>query len=162
MIGKLLSVIRDIALFYILLILLNVALKDTVSYVLEHKQSLIHELDRHFIDYLYTAQRHLHILEEHPVYADTYVTTIADLKNRLTTIEEQYKKNSPGLALLGPIGTASIVTKEEQLQKKLLLVMNDIGNILHHITNSQEEFEPSTTIHAALQTNKLAIKSLVL
>jgi len=161
MISKLLAVIRDIALFCALLMLIQVAFNDTKSYILEHKQSMIHELDRNFIDQLYTAQRQLHILEEHPIYSDTFSATILDLKSRLSTIEEQYKKNSPGLALLGPIGTTAIVTKEEQLLKKLLIVVNDIGNILHQISNSTEIFQQAATIQNALNTNKKLMPLLI-
>jgi len=154
MVGKLLRIIRDIALFCALLMLIQIALNDTKSYILEHKQSMIHELDRNFIDQLYTAQRQLHILEEHPIYADTFAATILDLKSRLSTIEEQYKKNSPGLALLGPIGTASIIAKEELLLKKLLMITNDIGNILHQISNNPHAFQPASTPQIALNANK--------
>src|SRR5580693_4337512 len=106
MIMKLLAAIRDIALFCILLALIQIALNDTKSYILEHRESMIHELDRTFIDQLYTAQRQVHILAEHPTLSDVFGNTITDIKTRLATIEEQYKKNSPELALLGPIGTA--------------------------------------------------------
>jgi len=161
MIGKLLATIRDIALFCLLMALVQIALKDTTSYILEHKKSLIHELDRDFIDQLYTAQRQLHVLEEHPIHADTFATTIADLKSRLSTIEEQYKKNSPGLALLGPIGTAAIITKEEQLMKKLLVVVNDLGNMLHQISQHEAEFQPALNVSNALKNNKQLIKTLI-
>lgn len=162
MISKLLAIIRDIALCYVLFLLVQIALKDTTTYISEHKQSLIHELDRDFIDHLYTTQRQLHTLEEHPLCNDTFAATIAELKSKLTSIEEQYKKNSPGLALLGPIGTTAIITKEEQLEKKLLVVINDIGHIVHNLANTQEPFEPATTIHTALKINKQNIKSLVI
>jgi hypothetical protein len=161
MIGKLLATTRDLILFFLLMALIQIALKDTKSYILEHKKSLIHELDRNFIDQLYTAQRQLHSLEEHPIHADTFATTIADLKSRLSTIEEQYKKNSPGLALLGPIGTAAIVTKEEQLMKKLLTVVNDLGNMLHQTAQHEVEFQPALTVSNALKNNKQLMKLLV-
>ncbi len=160
MFRKLLATIRDIGLFCLLLFLIQIAVQDTQSYIMEHKKSMIHELDRTFIDQLYTAQRQLHILQEHPMVSDIHVTTLADLKTRLATIEEQYKKNSPGLALLGPIGTAAIVTKEEQLAKKLLLTVHDIGNVLHHMSHASEIFSPASSISDGLAYNKNAIKTL--
>src|SRR5579872_4779293 len=150
MIIKLLAAIRDIALFCLLLALVQIVIKDTTSYISEHKHSMIHELDRSFIDQLYSTQRQLHMLQEHPAISDTFLTTLADIKKRLTTIEEQYKKNSPGLALLGPIGTAAIVTKEEQLAKKLLITVNDIGNLLNQISSRTQEFTPAITIDHGL------------
>ncbi len=144
-----------------LVMLVKIAFNDTKSYIQEHKNSIIHELDRNFIDQLSTAQRQLHILEEHPVYADKFYATIINLKSKLATIDEQYKKNSPGLMLLGPIGTTAIVTKEEQLLKKLLNVVNDLGSILHSISNDSVEFKPAHTIQTALTTNKKLIKEFL-
>jgi len=161
MIVKLLATIRDLALLCLLLLLIQNVLKDTKSYILEHKQSIIHELDRTFLDHIYTAQRQLHALEEHPECNDTFASTIFDLKTQLSTIEEQYKKNSPSLALLGPIGSAAIVIKEEQLLKKLLIITNNIGNILHQISHKEIEFQPALTVHNSLQNNKQYMKILV-
>src|SRR5690606_38726955 len=98
----------------------------------------IHELDRSFIDQIYTAQRQIHYLEQHPEHSANFGSAIADIKNRLVTIEEKYKKNSPGLALLGPIGSAAIVAKEERLHHQLLDTVNDISTIFYAINGSQE------------------------
>src|SRR5580704_1905670 len=98
MLGKLIGIMRDMFLFCVLIALVQIALEHNTAFLAEHKQSLIHELDRDFIDYIYTAQRQLHTLEEHPDYGVTHAHHITDLKSRLHTIEEQYKKNSPGLA----------------------------------------------------------------
>lgn len=162
MIGKLFSIIRDLFLFCTLIALLQIAFEHNVSFITEHKKSLIHELDRDFIDQLYTAQRQLHAIEEHPIYGITYEATIADLKKQLTIIEELYKKNSPGLALLGPIGTTSIVIKEEKLNKKLLTAVNDIHALLHKIGTSTSSFEPVLTIDNGLATNKKLLKTILI
>lgn len=161
MIGKLFSAIRDLFLFCTFIALVQIALEHNVSFFTEHKKSLIHELDRDFIDQLYTAQRQLHAIEEHLIYGIGYESTIADLKGQLTTIEEHYKKNSPGLALLGPIGTASIVIKEEKLNKKLLTAVNDINGLLHKISTSTTSFEPALTIDNGLAINKKLLKTIL-
>jgi len=122
---------------------------------------MVHELDRSFIDQIYTAQRQLHLLEEHPVYADTFAHAIAEIKDQLTSIEEKYKKNSPGLALLGPIGSAAIVAKEEQLQQKLLTAVNNLSKIFAIINNHVDTFTPAQTINSALDTNKQLLRTLV-
>src|SRR5579872_1931661 len=119
------SRIRDVLLLCALFFLAKTAFDRTSSFVAEHKQSLVHELDRTFIDHIYTAQRQLHFLEEHPVYAHTYAHALGEIKEQLATIEEKYKKNSPSMALLGPIGSAAIVIKEAQLEQKLLDVVNE-------------------------------------
>jgi hypothetical protein len=155
------SRIRDLFFLYILLFLIKTALDRSISFITLHKDSVIHELDRSFIDQIYTAQRQLHFLEEHPVYAHEYTHAIADIKNRLATIEEKYKKNSPGLALLGPIGSAAIVAKEEQLQQKLLVTLNDLSKIFISIHNPSDHFTPAQTIDTALETNKQLLRTLL-
>jgi hypothetical protein len=154
---SLFSRIRDCLLLCALFLLLKTAYERNYTFLSAHKQSIIHELDRDFIDHIYTVQRHVHFLQEHPVYGDRFAHAIADIKERLTSIEEKYLKNSPGLALLGPIGTVAIVTKEEMLQQKLLAVANDISKILYSSNGIQEEFKHAHTIHDALNINKKLI-----
>lgn len=151
---------RDVLFLFALVFLVRTAFDRTYSFIEAHKNSMIHELDRSFMDQIYTAQRQLHFLEEHPEYANTFAHAIAEIKEQLTTIEEKYKKNSPGLALLGPIGSAAIVTKEEQLQQKLLAALNDLSKIFASI-NNQEEFIAAQTINDALDVNKQVLRTLL-
>ena len=159
------SRIRDILFVCALLLLVKTAFERTASFITLHKDSMIHELDRSFMDNIYTAQRQLHFLEEHPIYAHEYAHAIADIKERLSTIEEKYKKNSPGLALLGPIGSAAIVAKEEQLHQKLLETVNDLSKIFvsaHNVLiSTQNEHVPAETINHALETNKELLHTLL-
>lgn len=156
------SKIRDILLLCTLLFLVRTAFDRTSSFIAEHKESMIHELDRSFIDQIYTARRQLHFLEKHPAYAVTFADTIAEIKSQLAFIEDKYKKNSPGLVFLGPIGTAAIVTKNEQLQKKLLTVVNNLSKIFANINNTQEGFIPSQIINNGLDMNKQLLRTITL
>jgi hypothetical protein len=126
------------------------------TFLCAHKKSIIHELDRSFIDQLYTTQRQLHFVQEQLIHDDHYCTIITDLKNRLTIIEEKYHKNSPALALLGPIGSAAIIAKEELLEQKLLIIINDISKILHTMCKQPFNNE-AQTIDEGLQINKQLI-----
>jgi hypothetical protein len=160
MIKTALEITRDIFLACTLIALVQIAIEHNVSFLLEHANSVTHELDRDFIDQIYTAQRQIHMLTEHPEYGITFEATIADIKNKLSDIENKYKKNSPALALLGPIGTASTVLKEQELNKKLLTVLNELSLLLHTINNKQEAFETLLTINDALDYNKASLISL--
>ncbi len=122
--------LRDVLFVCSLLFLLKAAYNRTFTFLAEHKESVIHELDRSFIDQIYTAQRQIHYLEQHPEHSGTFGHTIADIKARLVTIEEKYKKNSPGLIFLGPIGSAAIVAKEEKLHQQLISVLFCILSII--------------------------------
>lgn len=156
---SLFSRLRDCFFLCALLLLTKTAYERNYAFLCAHKKSIIHELDRSFIDQMYTTQRQVHFLQEHPTYGNTYAHAIADIKERLTTIEEKYHKNSPGLALLGPIGSVAIVAKEEMLQQKLLVVINDIHKILCAIFDMQV-FKPADTIDDGLIMNKNLITSL--
>jgi hypothetical protein len=156
------SRIRDCFLLCSLLFLLKAAYDRNYSFLCEHKKSIIHELDRSFIEQIYTAQRQAHFLEEHNLHADAFSCAIADIKSRLATIEEKYKTNSPGLVLLGPIGSAAIVAKEEQLQQKLLAAINDLSKIFYTINESQETFQPAQTVDSGLDVNKQLLRTLTI
>jgi len=148
------SRIRDILFLGALFFLVKIAFERTISFIGEHKKSIVHELNRTFIDELYTTQRQLHFLEEKYGYNDAYAHAISDIKKRLELIEEKYKTNSPGVMLLGPIGSAAIVTKEEKLKNKLLDIVNDINKLIHTIQNPEQEIQHIATISAALENNK--------
>lgn len=145
-----------------LFFLVKTAFDRTALFIAIHKESIIHELDTGFIDQIYTAQRQLHLLEEHPVHADTFADTIADIKEQLASIEEKYKKNSPGLVFLGPIGSAAIIAKEKQLQDKLLVAINGLNKVFASINNPTENFIPAQTINNSLDANKQLVRTLVI
>ncbi|HLC07393.1 MAG TPA: hypothetical protein VJJ26_04360 [Candidatus Babeliales bacterium] len=154
------SRMRDILLLCALFFLVKTAFERTISFIHAHKKSIVHELDRNFIDQIYTAQRQLHFLEQHLVHGAEFAIAIADMKNRLAIIEEKYKTNSPGVMLLGPIGSAAIVAKEEKLQRKLLELANDLNKILHVIDNKEHEFQAIETIDIALHNNKKLLQTI--
>jgi len=86
------SRIRDILLLCALFFLVKIAFERTFSFIELHKKSIIHELDRSFIDQIYTAQRQLHFLEEHPVYADTFAHAIAEIKTNSPLLKKNIRK----------------------------------------------------------------------
>ena len=153
------SRLRDIVFLCLLISCIKIAFDRTRLFITDHKESIIHELDRSFIDQIYTAQRQLHLLDQQ--LADTdYQNQINDLKTQLTSLEEKYKKNSAGLALLGPIGSAAIISKEEKLQAQLLTIISEMNAIMHSASHSQEPLIPVQTISKGLEVNKILLKFL--
>lgn len=148
------SRLRDVLLLIALFFLVKMAYERITSFINAHKNSIVHELDRNFLDQIYTAQRQLHFLESNHLLDEETVYAIADIKKQLTIIEEKYKTNSPGVMLLGPIGSAAIVAKEEKLQNKLLEIVNNINKILCTIHDTQDFHIPFLTINAGLDSNK--------
>lgn len=149
--------LRDILLVIALFFLIQIAYERTTSFMNAHKNSVIHQLDRDFLDQIYTAQRQLHFLESNHISDKNIIDAILDAKKELTIVEQKYKTNSPGIMLLGPIGSAAIVAKEEKLQNKLLEIVNDINKILCAINNTQDNHIAAQTIDAGLDYNKKII-----
>ncbi len=135
------SIIRDLCVFCVLLFLIKTASHRTISFIALHKNSIIHELDRTFTDHLYTAQKQAHqlkeLLEASPTpVQDAHIKQLSDIAQKLSAIEEKYTNNSPGLALLGPLGTTAIVLKEQDLEKKLLKTALDLCTLAYASCNS--------------------------
>jgi len=144
------SLIRDILLLCTLALLVRTAYNRTAFFINIHRESSIHELDMHFIDQLYTAQRQLHALENYYENSNASNTHKQHLKNNLVLI-----------ALLGPLGTTAIVLKEKELEKKLLKTVTELNHLLHSLNESNQHDSSASTITLALQENKQLIKQLL-
>lgn len=102
------------------------------------KAFAVHELDEQFLDSIKTTRHDLQSLENATKKQgnyDNYKAQLDELTEELDHIETKYKKNSPALALLGPLGSASIVLKEQELAKKLA----GIADTIKRLSNSVEE-----------------------
>ena len=153
------SRLRDIIFFLLLIACIKTAFDRTKLFITDHKESIIHELDRSFIDQIYTTQRQLHLLNQYLEDTD-YQIQLNDLRAQLAGLEEKYKKNPAGLALLGPIGSAAIVAKEEKLQAQLLTIIAEMNVIAHSASHTQEPLIPTSTINKGLEVNKILLKLL--
>jgi len=156
----------DLLLLLFLITLIGYAGKRMNQFILLHKDSYIHELDRTFIDYLHTAQKQLQktknvicIKDKNHELIEKKLTT---LQQNLSYIEEKYCNNSPSLVLLGPIGTTAIILKERKLAQQLHKIVHEIGNILHNYlkTADHSSYQLFPSIEANLRTNKALIKQL--
>lgn len=157
--------LRDIIFLMILIILVVYSYRKTMIYVSMHEKTLIHELDRDFADSLFTAQRQVRITKsifvQEPAISPEMQKIMEKIERSMHTIEERYGTNSPGLLLLGPIGTASIVMKEEELKGKLLETLNLLSIILHYLSKMPGSVAQSTSIAEALSINQNFITILL-
>ncbi len=160
---------RD-ALFFITLILLSRSIANRtiiegnrVAKVLEN--SIVHEVD---IAVLEQAQQLTHQIEA-ITKALKKTDPTAELEEKLQQLlveldqlSAQYKKNSPALALLGPIGTAAIVIKEQGLERKLLETIDVVGSIIYALTREpQKKYAAPASIREGLAQNEEQIKTFV-
>lgn len=162
--------IGDLFLVSMLLCLLLYIGKRTHTFVTLQSKSLVHELEHSFADQLYSAQKQTRILQQ--LYAsredmpyEQWKQKIDKINTGLADIEKKYAQNSPGVMLLGPIGTTSIILKEKELKKKLLEYINTIGSLLHDLLPqhaiTHKPFISGTTIDTQIATNQQYISFLL-
>jgi len=141
MMSKFGTIIRDITLFILFLAFSKQAFERSVVHMIEEKPSSwqkfdVHELDKGFLAALTaTKQQVAHAFSIVENESDTH-KKLEKISTQLNKIEKKYKKNSPATYLLGPIGTAAIVLKEQQLEDELLELIGDFGILLYTLNNS--------------------------
>ena len=161
---RILLFIRDICLFLLLSTLVIIAFKRAYWLLLKHKKTLVHELDRTFLHQLHATKKQMRNVTQLTQTKQCYehmTQELTTLATHLARIEKKYTKNSPGIMLLGPIGTTSIILKEAQLTKELLTNINNLGKILHNTTNRKTEFHSAATIDDGLKNNREYIRELI-
>lgn len=156
------SLFRDFCIFALLVFLISRVYKRAYEFLNLNKNSVIHQLDKTFADQLYSTQRQAHTIKhffdhlpQNPKQNQALLTII----DMLNVIEEKYTKNSPGLLLLGPIGTTSIILKENDLNNQLLTHINGLGGLLAEFANST--FVPANNVNDALQRNQELISKII-
>lgn len=161
------SIVKDLLIFAALIFLVTTLVQRLRRYISLHKQSLVHELDVSFFDILHKVQRIAGITRQavttqKPFDHDGMLhTKIAAVGRQLDDIERKYSRNTPALALLGPIGTTSVVLKEQQLQQKLLLTLFDIHDILASLLSKEpisREKRKSMSLDEILELDTLYAK----
>lgn len=161
MIKKTARFIRDICMLTTLVFLASIALSRQVTFLQAHKKSVAHELDQDFLNQLYVTRKLVHMIKElfalHPDDAPKALK-IKEWEIEIDQCETKYKENSPGLIVLGPFGTASIVMKEMKISKKLLALNNEIMSLLASLVN--ESYATTTSISQALQKNTELVAKL--
>lgn len=84
---------------------------------------------------------------------------LRNLQQKLSQLKTQYEHNSPAFALLGPMGTAGIVFKEEQLEKELLESVEKLATILHALSGST--YKSSASVIKELESNHKLLNNLI-
>jgi len=119
------SLVHDLLIIAILIFLGSILVNRIKKYVHLNKHSVIHKIDEDIAESINKTQRHLGIVKQTVSMlgiTDSHAKMakkVRALSNQLHDLEEKYTRNAPSLALLGPLGTASIVLKEEELKEKL-------------------------------------------
>ena len=163
------SFAQDVVIIAILIFLVTVLVNRVKRYVHLNKHSIIHELDTDIADTINTIQRQLGIVRQtismlgltdpHTKLA----RSVRSLSNQLHDLEQKYTRNAPSLALLGPLGTTSIVLKEQELKDKLhyiALGINDAAVSLLNKTQLGRDERKTITLEELVTINTAYTKEL--
>ena len=143
------NIVRDMLFFVLLLFMSREALERSLTHIKQEnihtiisEQSEVHELDGNFLVSLEETKRQIATtikICQTSCFNEKMLEQLQKMKQKIKEIEQKFKKNSPATFLLGPLGTTAIVLKEKDLEKKLIKIMNDLGNILYEFQNKQSK-----------------------
>lgn len=163
------SFASDVVMIAILMFLCTILINRVKRYVHLNKHSVIHELDTNIADIIILIQRQLGVVRQtismlgindpHTKLA----RSIRSLTDQLHDLERKYAHNAPSLAMLGPIGTASIVLKEQEIKDKLhyiALGINDACVSLLNKTQLGRDERKTITLEELVTINTALTKEL--
>lgn len=153
---KIQILLRDILFLFFFLLLIRVLVRRVTRFVTVHKASIIHELDHLLINQLETTKNHCAqtMIRFDNMLSIEEKNQIISIKKTVETLEEQYKKNSHALLLLGPIGTISIVLKERKIKFELLMAIKELNKIIAAYTPEKEENKSIKSIEEGIFANQ--------
>jgi hypothetical protein len=126
---------------------------------------MIHELDTTFFNQIKEAQRQAGLIAQfiEPTANEQEVRRMQQITRLVQAVERKYTRNAPTLALLGPIGTTSIVVKEQRLKRELNQALFNMRNLLRVALNEQPEAMPKEgypSIESLIDENKKMLKTI--
>ena len=124
------------------------------------EKNVIHQPDKHIMHHLNTLFDQLDDVLTFVDAASQEVAQLKGVKQRLLHLKRTYQHTSPAIVLLGPIGSAGIVFKEQKLEKELLSTAHRLGTMLCQIVDKEKEFEPAETIAQAIENNRTLLAEL--
>jgi hypothetical protein len=163
------TVFRDVLIFMALVFLLSLLVRRFDRYVTLHKESFVHELDPLFFETIKAVQRHAGLAYQavrvHTIASEDRVLkrSVKTIHQLLDEIEKKYTHNPASLAMLGPIGTASIVLKEKRLNEQLLtvaLTINAVFATLLHKPMLSSDKKKDISITELIQINTIYAKEI--
>lgn len=153
---KLQLFLRDLLFLALFFVLVGVLVRRLSRFINVHKQSIIHELDDTLLNQLEKTRDHC--LRAFGIFqnllTDQERNYIASSIKKIEDLETQYKKNSHGLILLGPIGSVSIVLKERRVKAELLAIIIDLNRIFSQYSKQQPQKRPIESIEDGLAINQ--------
>ena len=121
-----------------------------------------HEADQHILKQIDLAKEQINEALAFFSYPKIEIAQLHSLKQQLVHLKRQYQYTSPAIALLGPIGSAGVVLKEQKLEKLVLKTVNAIGQIICQLDTNKHvgEFEPYDSVAVGLTANQTLLEQL--
>jgi len=153
-------VLRDSILFFLLIAVVQTIIqRNSTTYKRQlYNLYAVHEVDPAFLQQAQQGERQIKTLLS-LLAPDEYEhkKQLHTLEKDIVHIRNAYEKNSPALVFLGPIGSASIVLKEQRLEKKLLKTLTTTNKFVAQLAHKRNRpcTKPSaSTIETALNNNE--------
>ncbi len=126
-----------------------------------NQQETVHQLDEHL---LYQLNALVDQIDETRSLIKSTQSEAADLQSirfHLILLKRKYQHISPAISLLGPLGTAGLILKEQTLEQELLQVAHRLETIIAAITKQgSKEHSASKNVIEALEHNKRKLTML--
>lgn len=112
---------------------------------------LVHEVDQNILKQMECAQTQINAALKFAQPASLDAAQLRSLQQRVTQLRSQYQSTTPAMAFLGPLGTAAVVLKEENIEKELLNTVHKISAIIHNLADNKHK--PTDSIVKELEQN---------
>lgn len=156
--------LRDILLFFVLIFLVKTTSdrSNDLQQNADRQPFTVHEVDQTVVKNIKQAQKQIDKLSAFAQKSDNVelLTTTQELRDTVDILYKQYTTTSPALSLLGPLGSAAIVLKEQELEKRLLSTINETGKLLHNFVQPDVQYESANSTESALKNNRQLLKKL--
>lgn len=135
----------------------SITLTNTKPATQTNKPFTVHEADKTVLSQIKTVEKQI----EHTISLQSsnheYATELQNMKDRLIQLKRKYTYTSPAIALLGPIGYAGIVFKEQAIENDVLKISNRCNDILHKMLKIDAPCIPAQTLAAGIQANETVL-----
>ena len=118
-----------------------------------------HEVDQNVLKQIDCTRNQIEKALELTQPASLDAAQLHSLQQKLSQLRVQYTRTSPAVAMLGPLGTAAIVLKEQELENALLAIVHKLATLLHKLAG--DTYEQTDSIVAELESNHNRLKQLI-
>ncbi len=118
----------------------------------------VHETDKTVVSQIKTVEKQVEQTISLTPSESEHVAELQNMKLRLQQLKRKYLYTSPAIVLLGPIGYAGVVFKEQAIEKDVLKISNRCNTILHDIVKPDRSNIPAHTLADGIQAHAATLQ----